>query len=285
MRCMLSCPYCKGMLVLQSHEYVCTRCGVVHDVEQAYYHKPLKTEDFYNSHNTPYDLTAFGLPATDHKPLKDIVTFKTLPASLATSKRRLPRQIAVITSLYTIRDRLGIPEFVIHEAYNLFNRYLKARCGKAVNSLKVVLSACVIIALKQHNHSRSFEELAKVLNINPRHIRSECNDIIKRLNLNFVYNSAEDTLSKIIADFNLEPKDVKEIRRIIDELKKITLKNGTAPPRRSITVAATYIYFKEQGLFKGRLYELEDYVASKPMRQLYYLYIMNKLNISDGGSK
>jgi transcription initiation factor TFIIIB Brf1 subunit/transcription initiation factor TFIIB len=194
--------------------------------------------------------------------------------------------MAVITYLYTIRDRLGIPEYIIHEAHDLFKRYLKTKVNGRVKSLKVVLSACVIIALKQHNHSRSFEELAEVLDIDDAgRIRRAHNDIIKSLNIHFVYDNAEDTLSKIVKDFNLKPSDVKEIKRIIDELKEITLREGTAPPQRLITIAAVYIYCKNKGLLKNRLYELGDYATMYSIYLLHRLYIMNRQDIINGEGK
>jgi transcription initiation factor TFIIIB Brf1 subunit/transcription initiation factor TFIIB len=283
MRCMLSCPYCKGKIVLQSHEYVCTKCGIVHYTEHVYHQERRRAKDVYKSHNTPCDITAFGLAVTDHKPLKDIVHVKTLPASLIAPNRQLSHHITVITCLDTIRDRLGIPEYIIHEAYNLFKRYRKIRGTGRAMSLKVMLSACVIIALKQHNHSRSFEELAEVLDIDDAgQIRRAHNDIIKSLNIHFVYNNAEDTLSKIVKDFHLKPSDVREIRRIMDKLKEITLKEGTAPTPRLITVTAVYIYFKRNGLFKNRWYELEDHATGHSIHRLYHLYTMKERYIING---
>lgn len=158
--------------------------------------------------------------------------------------RALKNGLNLITAF---AERAYMPKTIINQAQHIFKSVEGKKLLKGKN-LEGSVAACLYIACKLEDASRTFKEISVITGVQKREI-GRCYKIIAReVDTKGMVPSA-DIVSRFCSDLNLNLK----IQRVATEISKKVQENGVLTGRSPDSIAAAVIYFVT-GLFP----ELKD---------------------------
>jgi len=152
----------------------------------------------------------------------------------STSERNLR---FVLYEMYKLKDKLGLSEVVIERAAYIYRKATKARLVRG-RSMKSMLGACLYVACREMDTTRTIIEISNQLQEKPKRIAKSYRTLFQNLKLTIPIPDTINSIIKIANNLKISEKTKREAIKIYDILKEKKLTAGKNP----LAVATTVIY-------------------------------------------
>lgn len=270
----ISCPEHPRAILVEDHhagDMICPECGRV--VGDRVVDVGSEWRTFSDSNNDPSRVGASENPILEN----DLTTRIGVSTGGTEYHNRSSMSSANRTLLNALRDineiaeRAGFPKVITDEAAGYFKRVHEERKLRNRPRLAVV-TACIYLACRQNNASRSLKELSTISGVQSSNIAKCFKAITKIIDVETTQVESADFLSRFCSNLNLPIA----VQRIATHIVTVAREGSITDGRNPTSVAAASIYMATQiaGERRGQREISEVCGCAEPtLRQSYRLMI------------
>jgi transcription initiation factor TFIIB len=144
---------------------------------------------------------------------------------------------SALFEMYKLKEKLGLSDAIIERAAYVYRKARKAHLVSG-RSIKSMVGACLYIACRDMDTSRTMIDISNQLQEKPKIIAKSYRMLFQNLKLTIPIPDTINTIIKIANNLQVSEKTKREAIKIYDMLKKKELTAGKNPH----AVAATVIY-------------------------------------------